>query len=245
MFCESVELAMNPRFFVEPLIQGDRATLVDREAHHLMHVLRLGVDSQVTLFDGSGAEFEACVTKINRSDVELAVLARNNVERELARSITLGVALPKGDRQKWMVEKVTELGVARLVPLETDRGVAQPSSKALVRLRHAVIEASKQCRRNRLMEIPESMALPEFLAAISDGAGCYLAHPGGEVSPDQLAAASMASETFIAIGPEGGFTDEEVVAAKTAGWQIVDLGPRILRIETAATVLTVMASLGS
>ena len=232
---------MNPRFFVETPIQGSHATLADREAHHLLHVLRLGVDSNVTLFDDSGAEFDACVTRVGRSDVELAVLAQHDVDRELSRWITLGVALPKGDRQKWMVEKATELGVSRLVPLETNRGVAQPVVKALARLRHAVIEASKQCRRNRLMEITEPIPLEKFLSSKADNARCYLAHPGGDTKPVELSQSDAHTEVLLAIGPEGGFTDAEVSAAQAVAWDIVDLGPRILRIETAATVLTVLA----
>lgn len=232
---------MNPRFFVETLISGDRATLVDREAHHLMHVMRLGVDSEVMLFDDSGSEFEARVVSLGRSDVGLAVLARHDIDRELPRALTLGVALPKGDRQKWMVEKATELGVSRLVPLETRRSVAQPVAKALVRLRRSVIEASKQCRRNRLMEIAEPLTLVEYLATSPDSASRYIAHPGGEAISAVRNQADV--ESLLAVGPEGGFADDEIGAAQTAGWTIVDLGPRILRIETAATMLTVLASL--
>ena len=233
---------MNARFFVEPPIEGEMARLVDREAHHLIHVLRLSIDSKVTLFDGSGAEFTARVSQVGRTEVELAVLARHEVDRELPRPLTLGVALPKGDRQKWMIEKATELGATCLVPLETDHGVAQPVAKSLARLRHAVIEASKQCRRNRLMEIAEPMAVADYLDGGPQDARRWLAHPGGEISSAKAVRADGHSETLLAVGPEGGFTGDEVASARTAGWQIVDLGPRILRIETAAAVLTVLAS---
>ncbi|MCG8585261.1 MAG: 16S rRNA (uracil(1498)-N(3))-methyltransferase [Pirellulales bacterium] len=233
---------MNPRFFVDSPISSERAKLVDREAHHLLHVLRLGEGSEVTLFDGSGAEFEARVASFARNEVELAVLARHEVDREVAAPITLGVALPKGDRQKWMVEKATELGVTKLVPLETERGVAQPVAKALERLRHTVIESSKQCRRNRLMEIAEPLSLSAYLSQDTDTTRRYLAHPaGGEFLPPEHSS-NTRFETLLAIGPEGGFTDEEVAAATAVEWQIVDLGPRILRIETAAMLLTVLSS---
>src|SRR5205823_14535109 len=87
---------------------------------------------------------------------ELSIIERREVSRELSFSLTLAVALPKGERQKWLIEKATELGVTRIVPLVTERGVAQPVESALDRLRRGVIEASKQCGRNRLMEIAQS-----------------------------------------------------------------------------------------
>src|SRR5262245_59708870 len=140
---------MTQRYFVEPCIDGNQVTLSGAEAHHLIRVMRCRTDDEVTLFDGSGAEFLARVVHVGRADAELAVLARHEVDRELPLRVTLAVALPKGYRQRWLVEKLVELGASRLVPLETTRGVAQPDEKALVRLRRSVIEACKQCGRNR------------------------------------------------------------------------------------------------
>ena len=144
---------MSQRFFVSSPIVGERATLTDAEAHHLIHVMRAIAGDEVTLFDGSGCEFAARIESIGRSEVELTIIERRAVDRELPLRLTLAVALPKGDRQQVLVEKATELGVAGLVPLVTQRGVAQPSDSALNRLRRAAIEAAKQCGRNRLMEI--------------------------------------------------------------------------------------------
>ncbi len=144
---------MSERYFVDKTISGGRVALNGPEAHHLIHVMRAAPGLNVVLFDGSGAEFPAVVQRVGRSDVELAVLSRELVDRELPFDLTLATALPKGDRQKWLVEKAVELGVTRLVPLRTQRAVAQPVEQALARLRRAVIEASKQCGRNRLMPI--------------------------------------------------------------------------------------------
>lgn len=110
------------------------------------------------LFDGGGAEFTARVERMGKRDVTLAVLAQHEIDRELSREVTLLAAVPRGDRQKWLVEKAVELGVARLVPLSTERAVVQPEAGAC-RLRRAVIGASKQCRRNRLMHIGEPATL--------------------------------------------------------------------------------------
>src|SRR5436190_713470 len=144
---------MSDRFFVSPPIAGDRAVLAGDEARHLAAVMRVQIGDEVVLFDGSGVEFTARVTATRKQAVELAIFERREISRELPFSLTLAVALPKGERQKWLVEKATELGVTRIVPLVTERGVAQPVESALERLRRSVIEASKQCGRNRLMEI--------------------------------------------------------------------------------------------
>ena len=229
---------MSERFFVDDPIRGDRATLGGAEAHHLIHVMRAKPGSQVILFDGDGAEFLAEVRTLRRSDVELAVLERREVDRELPLSLVVGVALPKGDRQKWLIEKLTEAGVGRLVPLRTARSVAQPGAEALERLGRGVVEASKQCGRNRLMRLSEPLSWTDFVAAPRANSCRLLAHPGPrENSSSLLSGANDPEEVTLAIGPEGGFTDEEVDQAVSLGWRCVDLGPRILRVETAALVL--------
>src|SRR5688500_2920803 len=132
---------MSERFFSNQPISGDRAELTGDEARHLTSVMRAKIGDEVVLFDGSGEEFSATVTTIRKNAVELAIAERREISRELPFSLTLAVALPKGDRQKWLVEKATELGVTRIVPLSTERGVAQPVDSALDRLRRSVIEA--------------------------------------------------------------------------------------------------------
>src|SRR5690242_7225078 len=105
---------MSERFFVATRVVGDRAVLEADEARHLTSVMRAGVGDEVTLFDGSGFEVVARISAIQRRSVELQVVERREVSRELAFNLTLAVALPKGERQKWLVEKTTELGVTRL-----------------------------------------------------------------------------------------------------------------------------------
>lgn len=233
---------MAHRFYIDTPIEAEQVTLGGTEAqHHLLHVMRLSAGDEITLFDGSGMEFVARIEKTQRSDVELVVLSREAVDRELPFELTVGVALPKGDRQRWFVEKAVELGITRIVPLVTERSVAQPVAKALVRLRRSVVEASKQCGRNRLLEVTEPQALGEYLAGAPEGALRLLAHPGSKTSaegqPNQFQREATTA-ALLAIGPEGGFSDAEVQQARTAAWQTVDLGPRILRIETAAILLT-------
>src|SRR5688572_21649634 len=110
---------MSERFFSAKPVTSDRVQLDGPEAHHLLHVMRASVGDAVTLFDGGGAEFAAVVETLRRADADLRIIERREISRELPFPLTVGVALPKGDRQKWLVEKLTELGVSALVPLTT------------------------------------------------------------------------------------------------------------------------------
>ncbi len=240
---------MTRRFFVEEPITGEHATLAGSEAHHLVHVLRAQVGTPVILFDGAGSEFDATITVLERASVHLAITATRTPDRELACYLELCVALPKGDRQKWLVEKCVELGVAKLVPLKTSRSVSQPTGNALARLRRAVIEASKQCGRNRLMEVAQPQSLPQRVADLAAARPANLTslvvHPGGADWSQHFRSeyANRSTEkrasVLALIGPEGGFDDEEIALAHAAEIPTIDLGPRILRIETAALFVAV------
>lgn len=231
---------MADRYFVERPIEAAQARLSGTEAHHLIHVMRAQRGDEVVLFDGSGAEYRARVEEIGRADVDLVIVSRAIVDRESPIAITLGVALPKGDRRRWLVEKGTELGVACLVPLETDRANDRESAAASARLRQAVVEASKQSGRNRLMEIATPQRLANFLAIERDVPRLF-AHPGGRDCHGALAEIHASdpncSRIMLAVGPEGGFSEAEVAMSLANGWQTVSLGARILRVETAALAL--------
>jgi 16S rRNA (uracil1498-N3)-methyltransferase len=235
---------MSERFFSSDPITSDRVTLVGPEAHHLLHVMRAGIGTPLTMFDDSGAEFAAIVETVGRSDAVVRIVERREIDRELAFPLVAGVALPKGDHQKWLVEKLTELGATELVPLVTDRGVAEPTGGAAERLRRTVIEASKQCGRNRLMRIAAPQTWNEWIsqaADLSPPPRRLLAVPAGlPLSDIDL---HQPLPTQIAIGPEGGFTDAEADAALASGWQPVSLGARTLRVETAAVALAAALTL--
>ncbi len=227
---------MSERFFSdEPIGRNASVVLAGTDAHHLLHVMRLGVGQQVTLFDGGGDEFTAEVQSTTRRDVRLAIVERHAIDRESPVLVTMGIALPKGDRQKMLVEKLTEIGVARLVPLVTEHAIELKGS-TLKKLRRGVIEASKQCRRNRLMQITEPTSFKDFLAENQESQNSVrlIAHPTGG-SWSEIESATEPNPMYqVAIGPEGGFSDEEYQAALDAGWLGIGLGERILRIETTA-----------
>ncbi len=225
-------IAMLDRYFSEEKINAPAVTLGGSEAHHLLHVMRAQPGQKVTLFDGHGGEFASEVSRCGRAEVELSVGPRQEIERELDFQLTLAVPLPKGDRQRWLVEKSVEMGVTRLLPLSTARS-QQNRSETPAKLARYVIGASKQSGRNRLMEITAPVSNSDLLK--QQATRKILAHPGG-VSLSDLDSASTA-DTILAIGPEGGFTDEEVAQAKEQDWQVIGLGERILRVETAAVAL--------
>lgn len=224
---------MADRYYSDEPLQGDSVTLRGSEAHHLLHVMRAKIGTEIIVFDGRGGEWWAEVAQLKRAEVELRLRAHRAIERELAAPLTLAIALPKGDRQRWLVEKAVEMGVTQIVPLITSRSTAA-ASEAPAKLLRYVIEASKQCGRNRLLEIAPPQSWPE-VAAGNHTASKFLAHPGGApVGPTSDAANTG---VVLAIGPEGGFTDEEVALGREHDWQILGLGERILRIETAALAL--------
>jgi 16S rRNA (uracil1498-N3)-methyltransferase len=233
---------MSERFFSDqPIVQG-RMRLTGDEARHLAAVMRAQPGDEVLLFDGLGAEFVARIVAVAKQAVEMEVVERREPLRELSFSLTLAVALPKGERQKWLVEKLTELGVTRLVPLMTERGVAQPVESARERLRRTVIEASKQCGRNRLMKIVPALSVDEYVRTTAARAVRLIADPTGQPLAGLELDLLAIREVHIAIGPEGGFSPAEIQAAKATGWQVVSLGPRILRVETAAIMLAAWAT---
>lgn len=233
---------MNPRFYSASPVEDSEVRLDGSEHQHMTKVMRLGVGQQVTLFDGSGVEFDATIVTVDRGCSRLRVDAKRAVDRELPSPISLAVALPKGDRQQWVVEKATELGVHSLIPLITDRGVAQPGPKALERMRKWIIGAAKQCGRNQLMQILE----PQTPATLFSKEQPIVAHPQQANAPTVrsfLRGYRPSRRLTLAIGPEGGFSDAEVSLARESGCSLVDLGPRVLRIETAAVAMITLFSM--
>jgi 16S rRNA (uracil1498-N3)-methyltransferase len=235
---------MPDRFFVDGPLTAGAARLEGPEAHHFAHVLRGAAGDEIVVFNGRGAEWRARVERVGRAEIALTLLEQREIDRELPVSIHLGVALPKGDRQRWLVEKLVELGAARLTLLHTQRSTAQSGDDAGPKLRRAAIEAAKQCGGNRLLEFGPRAEFGDWLARAPAGAKRYLAHPAKHAASakDLCNDVAGAEEAWFAVGPEGGFTDDEVAAAGRAGWTVVSLGPRLLRVETAALALATLAA---
>ena len=221
---------------------GARVELTGDEAHHLLHVLRARVGTRVELFDGKGRQAEAVVTHSARGCVHLECGVVERVSRESPRRLFLATALPRSGRERFLVEKAVELGVAEVWFFEAERGVARCSSGFLKKAERTVIEASKQCGRNMLMPV-RCRPLKDILSETPPDVYRLVAHPEGP-SWSPAAAGAEVTEIAVLIGPEGGFTESEIGQARSAGWECVSLGPRVLRIETAALGLAAAFLLG-
>jgi 16S rRNA (uracil1498-N3)-methyltransferase len=234
---------MAKRFYVNcPLALG-RVRVEGPEAHHLAGVMRLRPGDPVCLFNGDGHEYPAQVVACARKSVDLEVVGVETPRRELTVRLEVAAPLPKGDRGQFLLEKLTELGVAALVPLRTARSVVHPGETKLEKLERCVIEASKQCGRNVLMKVNPIADWTEYCRRENLPRARFIAHPGSG-SDTKLEPTPPAQDLALAVGPEGGFTEEELNFAQEQDWRLISLGPRILRIETAAVALAAWASLG-
>jgi 16S rRNA (uracil1498-N3)-methyltransferase len=214
-----------PRLFVDQALGAGQSVTVD--GNYLAAVLRLGPGDQVKLFDDRTGEWLAAIAEAGKKHVTLTVGERLR-ERERVPDLWLLFAPIKRGRIDWLVEKATELGVSRLVPVVTRRTIVDRLN--LDRLRAHAVEAAEQCGRTALPELAEPRKLDAILRDWPEGRVLYFADEGGGAP---LAAA--AGPAAILIGPEGGFTEEERVSIREMAFaRPVSLGPRILRADTAA-----------
>ena len=226
---------MDHRFYLPAPLGVETVELSGPEAHHLIHVLRMRAGQQVQLFDGQGAEATAEIVQLKKHSAELQVLRVCSTPPETQFPVVLGTAVPKGDRFRWLVEKATELGVERLIPLRTEHSVVDPGRGKLEKMQQTVIAACKQSGRSRLMQIDPVTAWDDLIAAEFPGRNTFVAHADGTPINEVFSPAASTNEpVLLCVGPEGGFTGDEVRRAVDAGAQLVNLGLRTLRIETAA-----------
>ena len=238
-----------PRFYCPtPLTTGELLDLPAGAARHVQ-VLRLQPGDPITLFNGgpgiasSGGEFDASVTQMGRSHVQVQVGSHQPVEREAVRPVHLVVGMPANDRMDWLVEKATELGVASIQPLMTERSVlkltGERAEKKVAHWQSVAVSACEQCGGNRVPVIHEVMGFAAWTKAHAErnpGQALLLSlRPGTQALRAAVSAAGQATGaiTFLS-GPEGGLSPAEEERALACGFAPVTLGPRVLRSETAA-----------
>jgi 16S rRNA (uracil1498-N3)-methyltransferase len=212
-------------------IDGPRGLLGPEARRYLADVLRLAPGAEIEVFDGRGGRYRAEI----EPGFEAVRLGPREAAAAPAAEIALVVALAKGEKMDLVVQKTTELGVARVLPFEAERSVvrldAAKGDERAERWRRIAAEAARQCGRSDVPEVRAPSSLPAALAALPPGSRLVLFHPGGgplEGPPGGAVAA--------VVGPEGGLTDAEVRACEAAGAIRAGLGPRVLRAETAAIV---------
>jgi 16S rRNA (uracil1498-N3)-methyltransferase len=222
-------------YVAAPLHAGDNRVLPRDVSAHVARVLRARAGQMLTLFDGRGGEYEARIVAIDRRGVQVQIEQHRAVERESPLTVTLLQALARGERMDLIVQKATELGVAGIVALTGERSVVHLDGAGLARRcehwRAVAISACEQCGRNRVPTIG-AVADLESACAQSDATSVRLL-----LAPDAdltlTAAVRQASSISLAVGPEGGFSDEEIAHAQHHGFRCCRLGPRVLRAETA------------
>lgn len=240
-----------PRFHVDlPLTPGLQAALPTAAARHVQ-VLRLQPGAAITLFNGSGSEWNAEVTLIGRSEVRVRVGTLRPVDRELPVRVRLAVGMPANERMDWLVEKATELGVAEIQPLVCERSVLRLEGERAERRRThwqaIAAAAAEQCGRARLPVVHMPCRLDAWLGALDTGsAPRFVLSLEADAPP--LAAAlggrlAVGTDLLFLSGPEGGLAAAEEQAARRAGLRPVSLGARVLRAETAA--IATLAGIGT
>ena len=224
--------ASTPRLYHPvPLRDGAAVLIEGNAAHYLRNVMRVGVGDPLCLFDDIGGEWLAACRSVGKRALEFELTAKLR-PREAVPDLWLCFAPVKKAALDWLVEKATELGAARLVPVITERTIVDRVN--LDRLRGITIEAAEQCGRTALPQLGEPVKLPALLTAWPEGRALLFADESGGVAAHQTMAASPPPAALL-IGPEGGFTERErgLLTAHSATRRI-SLGPRILRAETAA-----------
>ncbi len=235
------------RFFIAPeSIEAGTAILSETDSRHLLHVLRLTIEDPVRLFDGRGMEYDATVASIAAGRVTVAIGAPRPNQAESFLSLLLLQGFLKDAKMDQVVRQITELGVSRLIPVLAARSVARPDARRMAgrieRWRKIATESLKQCRRGRVPDIDAACSLS---AALARSRHCELKivfweearTPLGEILAANVLPVRSAA---LLLGPEGGFSPEEVAEAEATGFVSASLGPRILRAETASLAACVL-----
>lgn len=244
------------RFYVpKESIKNNIISISGKEAHHILDVMRLKVSDEAVVFDGTGREYVAKVKETGRRLLSLEIIKTRDAASTEKFSITLIQAIPKKDKMDHIVQKATELGVKNIVPVTTMRTIPdwnEPKKTSIAgRWQKISQEAAKQCGR---VDLPKIWPITDLAAAIDPTAPVWTSVPTGPVGNLKLIAALSdkavklkdALKSFpggmitIAIGPEGDFTPEEVASAEKKGFKTVNLGPRVLKSDTAALAVLAM-----
>lgn len=215
---------------------GRPCVLEGDAANHISRVLRLAPGEAVSVFDGAGGEYAARIESVGKGKVTLLVGERDDRDRESPLTLVLAQGVSRGERMDWVVQKATELGVSRLIPVLTERSVVRlDPQQALGKQRHwqgVAVAACEQSGRGRVPEVALPVGLTQWLRGLSPGGLRLLLSPEGATSLEGLQGPQGA--LTVLIGPEGGLTEQEERAASEQDFRSIRLGPRVLRTETAA-----------
>mgnify|MGYP006424544743 CR=1 FL=1 len=236
---------MTTRIYIaENLNVGQTITLDTKAFQHAINVLRMRLNDSLIVFNGQGGQFDATISGLNRKSAELSLTAFNDINIESPLAIHLGQVMSRGDKMDLTIQKAVELGVHDITPLSSDRcNVKLDDTRAAKRLAHwqqVVISACEQCGRNTLPTLHPITPLKDW--QLKPAKNKLILHPSSQSTLSDLTPGSCS----IVIGPEGGFSESELKDALANDFKCVQLGPRILRTETAglAMISVLQARLG-
>lgn len=223
------------RFFIDAPLALGQHELPEAQAHYIGRVLRLSAGHAVQLFDGSGTEYLGQLMEVGKKRVSVELVERQPGLAESPLRVHLGQGLSRGERMDWAIQKATELGVAEITPLLSERCEVrlndERADKRLQHWRQIAISACEQCGRSVLPRIQAPVSLEDWLQRTEADLKLLL-HPVAEPLESHPKPGTLA----LLIGPEGGITDGEIESARARGFQPARLGPRVLRTETAPVV---------
>ncbi|MFA5840439.1 MAG: 16S rRNA (uracil(1498)-N(3))-methyltransferase [Candidatus Margulisiibacteriota bacterium] len=233
-----------PRFFVSP----DQIPVISGEdVHHIRDVLRMQLGEELELLDGNGKAYQVKIAEYNKNTIICQILSTKTIEDPTKVKITLAQCLPKADKMKLIIQKSSELGVWSIIPIRSERTIAKSEKKE--RWQTIAKEAAQQCRLTYVPNITEVKSFKEILSEAKDYSLAIIPWENEQekslkslisISPDSPSQISRFPDILILIGPEGGFSTNEIELAKHAGFIPVSLGPRILRTETAGLAMLAM-----
>jgi len=235
-----------PRFHVDVALEiGQPVALPRAQTRHALRALRLRQGEMLTVFNGHGGEYVAQLVQAREPEAEIQVIRFDAREAELPWPVTIAQGLSSGDKMDWTIEKSVELGASAIAPLAMARSVLRLSGeRAETRRAHwqaLAVAASEQCGRNRVAQIEPVLPLDDWFATLPEATLRLVLSPDG--APLRTVRRPPPGRRIVLlVGPEGGFADNELQAADTAGFRAISLGPRVLRTETAAAVALAMLS---
>ncbi len=234
-------MATNHFFVPESSIEGAQVRLSAEQAHQISHVLRLKPGDAIVVLDDSGAQYDVTLTSIAPREAVGQVMNKYQAGGEPATQLTLFQSLLVREKFEWVLQKGTEVGVARFVPVLTERSIVRDKrieESKRNRWRHIMTEAAEQSHRGRIPQLEQAVTFDEAIRQSADFDRCLIAALSHKavLLRDALQGIKKGGSVALMIGPEGGFTPEEMAAACERGAVPMSLGPRVLRTETAAVV---------
>lgn len=216
-------------------IEDEKAVISGADFRHMVKALRLGVGDEVTLFGEDSREFYGVISSVGSRELTVDITGSRLISADPVIDITILQGLPKGEKMDYIVEKATELGAARIVPVVTERSQVRKTGKHQ-RWERIALEASKQCGRTKPTVIEDTLEFKEALLYKDKSDLAIILHAGSSLSMKEFIRNTLqdAKNIIVLIGPEGGFSQNEVLLAIEMGFTSLGLGPRILRTETAS-----------